>query len=95
VHTVEVDYEYDPIKNLRNKLKHTVDFEEIAFFEWNTAIIMPDLRFDYGEKRFTAVGLIKNRLYVAVYTERLARIRLISLRKANDKERKKYHEKRN
>jgi len=44
---------------------------------------MTDDRFDYGEVRQVAFGLIHDRLFVCVYADREAERRVISLRKAN------------
>lgn len=54
-----------------------------------------DDRFDYGEARFKAMGPITSlggRICVAAYTWRDGVRRVISFRKANDKEVRKYRE---
>ncbi len=54
-----------------------------------------DTRTDYGEPRFIAVGPIAaldNRLFVVVYTWRGANRRIISFRKANDREARRYRD---
>jgi uncharacterized protein len=51
-----------------------------------------DDRFDYEEVRKIAFGLIHNRLFVCVYADREAERRVISLRKANKREVKRYGE---
>ena len=56
-----------------------------------------DARFDYGETRFTAIGPVQtlgDRLCVVVYTWRGANRRVISFRKANDREIRKYRDSR-
>ncbi len=53
---------------------------------------MTDDRFDYGECREVAFGLSNDRLFVCVYTDRDAERRVISLRKANRPEMKRYGE---
>ena len=45
-----------------------------------------DRRRAYGETRMIALGPIQGRAHVLVYTRRGAHIRVISLRKANDRE---------
>ena len=52
-----------------------------------------DKRQDYGETRLISLGLLEDLVVVVVYTERGEKIRLISMRKANQKERKAYEEK--
>jgi uncharacterized DUF497 family protein len=49
-----------------------------------------DDRKRYSEPRFVATGLIEQRLYVMVFCLREVSVRLISLRKANDREVKRY-----
>jgi uncharacterized protein len=51
-----------------------------------------DHRRDYGESRRLTLGNIEGRLYAVSYTLRGEAIRLISARKANDREQRKYHE---
>ncbi|MGC2787336.1 MAG: BrnT family toxin [Roseiarcus sp.] len=48
--------------------------------------------FDYGETRQIAFGFINNRLFVCVYTDRGDERRVISLRKANSREVRRYGE---
>ena len=50
------------------------------------------VRTDYGEDRWTGVGMIQGRVVVVVYTEREAgdTLRVISLRKALRHEREQY-----
>ena len=52
-----------------------------------------DQRQDYGEDRWIGMGAIHGRLMVVVYTERKPDIiRLISIRKANKRERKRHEQ---
>ncbi len=85
-------YEWDREKNAANKAKHGIGFEEAATFEWDTAFVTRDLRADYGEPRFTALGFIEARLCVMIFTKRGDVVRIISLRKANARERRFYEE---
>jgi uncharacterized protein len=81
-----VIYEWDEGKRTRNQTKHGVDFASVVAFGWNEAIIRPDDRRAYGEMRWQALGLIGQRLHVLIYTERDGNTRVISLRKANQRE---------
>jgi uncharacterized protein len=49
-------------------------------------LVEPDTRFDYGEPRYRVLGRIEGRIFVLVYTPRGKRFRVISARKANQKE---------
>ena len=69
-----------------------ISFERAAAFEWDTALIVEDTRRDYGERRFQAVGVIDGRLHVLVFTPRSGKTHVISLRKANQREVKRYEE---
>jgi len=79
-------FEWDEAKRAANLAKHSVDFAEAEEFDWESAVIDRDRRRDYGEDRFRAIGFIGERLHVLIYTERGQSTRVISLRKANDKE---------
>ena len=83
-------YEHDPRKLAENVTKHQVWFELADGFEWDTAQIEADSRRDYSETRFIATGLIVGRVYVLIFCFRETKIRLISLRKANPREVKRY-----
>ncbi len=50
----------------------------------------PDIRFDYGESRFVTVGFLSGRMVVLAWTHRGTTRRIISLRKANDREQRKF-----
>ena len=49
-------------------------------------MVRPDDRLDFGEPRFQVTGRIEGRLFVVVYTPRAHRLRIISARKANQRE---------
>ncbi len=82
--------EFDPNKNQRNIETRGIDFNDAALFNWDTAVITKDTRKDYGEPRFIAYGTIEGRLMVLVFTLRGETLRVISLRKANEREAKRY-----
>jgi len=87
-----MQYEWNENKRLANLVRHKVDFADAVDFEWDTALETIDERFNYGEKRWVALGFIGKKLRVMVYTFRAPKIRIISLRKANKRE-KLYYEK--
>ncbi len=60
---------FDPAKDVANQRKHGISLQAAASFEWDTALEREDDRFDYGEVRFVAIGLIDARLYVMIFTE--------------------------
>ena len=81
-------YEWDETKRQTNIRKHGIDFTQVEEFEWETARIQAYLR--YREQRFTAYGYISNHLYVLVYTEPQNKKRIVSLRRATKRERKRH-----
>lgn len=85
--------EFDLAKDRVNQAKHGLPLALAESFEVDTALIRPDARFEYGEARFVATGLIGERVYVLVYTMRGETMRVISLRKANRREVLKYVDK--
>jgi len=85
-----MEYEWDQSKAAANLLKHGIAFNRAEDFEWATAGIFDDARFDYGEKRQIALGYIGGRLHAVTFTMRNGKTRIIGLRKANEKERKRY-----
>ena len=85
-----MEYEWDDSKAAGNLRHHGIPFELIEDFAWDKAIVIEDERKDYGESRWIAYGPIGERLYCLVFTVRGSRIRVISLRKANSREVKRY-----
>ena len=86
------EFEWDEDKAEANLRKHKISFQEASrVFDDLFALIEQDLSEDFGEDRFLATGVIKGSLVTVVYTERDERIRLISARKANSDEQKRYY----
>ncbi len=85
-----VDITYDAAKDARNIRERGLSFDRAADFDFDTAAITIDQRHDYGEIRLVAVGHIDRRLHVLCYIETATGFRVISLRRANSREIKKY-----
>jgi uncharacterized DUF497 family protein len=83
-------FSFDPGKLARNLGKHGVDFAAMKAFDWDHALVLADVRFDYPEPRLSALSLIGNRLYFVVFTIERRALRIISLRKANNQEIDRY-----
>jgi uncharacterized DUF497 family protein len=83
-------FSYDPAKSEKNMALRGLSFELVSEFEWETSLIAEDIRHDYAEKRYQALGFIGMKLYMLVFTLRAELIHVISLRRANQRERKKY-----
>ena len=86
--------EFDPTKDAINRKKHGLSLEAAKRFDWDTALEREDDRFDYGETRFVAIGLIEGRLHVMVFTEGADEdtVRVISLRLAEKFEARYYYD---
>ncbi len=93
MHIKSVKIEFDPAKDDINRKKHGVSLTTAIDFDWDTALEREDDRFDYGEMRFVALGLIGNRLHVMAFAEGSAEdaVRIISLRKAEKHEMRFYY----
>ncbi len=81
---------FDPAKNATNIACRGLSFELVEQMEWATALIQEDTRKAYGERRFQVLGFIGERLHALVFTPREGRVHVISLRKANSREVKRY-----
>lgn len=83
--------EFDQFKNERNIRKRGIAFSLAQEFDFETTIRFGDNRKDYGEVRINAVGYIGERLHVLCFKPlKDDTFRVISPRKANERERKKY-----
>jgi uncharacterized protein len=85
-----VDIVFDPAKSERNRALRGFGFEIAVDFDWHAALIAEDTRRTYGEHRYIAVGPIDVTLHVLVFTLRGDTLRVISLRRANARERRLY-----
>ena len=87
---------FDPDKDEANRGKHGVSLADAVGFEWGSASVWPDTRRDYGEPRMVALGYIGLRIMAVVFVDRPpeqpTERRIISLRKANNREVQRYAE---
>jgi len=84
---------FAPDKDAANRDKHGVS---LAFGGDVLAdpqrLVVRDTRFDYGEPRYVAYGMTEGRVWVCVYADWGETIRVISVRKANDREQRRYRD---
>jgi uncharacterized protein len=87
-----MQFEWDENKNSKNIRKHGFDFADAWQVFENPLFVKLDDRADYGEDRWTGVGMMSNFVVIViVFTERdRETIRIISLRKATKNERTRY-----
>lgn len=83
---------FDPAKDKVNQAKHGVSLSLARTLDWVEVMAKPDTRRDYGELREIGYGVIENRLYCVVFTQRRDTMHVISLRKANSREVRHYAE---
>ena len=86
-----MDFEWDEAKRLSNILKHGIDFADAIRIFGSEFIESEDLRYDYGEHRFRAVGRLGEHIIQIAYTWRDERRRIISVRMAGRNDRRTYH----
>jgi len=67
-----------------------LSFDRAAEFDFGTATFLADERQDYGETRWIAVGYLDRRLHILCFVETDVGIRVVSFRKANLREVKRY-----
>jgi uncharacterized DUF497 family protein len=90
----EQQFEWDSEKAKENKEKHSLSFElakECFFYNYIKKL---DTRHDYKEDRYQIIGRTKEPKLIlfVVYTLRNRKVRIISARKANKKEREVYYD---
>lgn len=85
-------YEWDEQKNQDNLSKHGLSFHDAEAVFLGPHTTFEDERFDYGEKRFITLGYLEGRLVVIAHTPRGGNERIISMRKANSREKRRYEE---
>ncbi len=86
-----VKFEWDEAKNQDNIRKHGFDFADAEEMFRGILLTRPDTREDYGESRWVGIGTIRGRVAVIAFAERGGgTIRIISLRKASQSERRQF-----
>jgi hypothetical protein len=84
-------FEWDDEKSGSNVRKHGIDFTDVPQIFSGPMLVDLDDREDYGEDRWFGIGWLRDILTVVVWTEpKENSVRIISARKANEYERKRY-----
>lgn len=82
---------YDSAKRNETLKERGLDFKSsVEVFTGLLQFTFKDERFDYGEVRWITIGYLNRRMVVVVWTQRDETMHIISMRKANEKEQKKY-----
>ncbi len=83
-------FTFDSAKNTRNIAERGLPFELVAEPDWETAVAVEDTSKDYGERRLRVLAFLGERLHAGVITMRGDATHVISFRRANDKEVRRY-----
>ena len=87
-----MEFEWDENKNRDNIRRRGIDFYDASrIFRDPYYIEEEDTRQDYGEQRFNVIGQVNGQTLFVTYTSRGEKIRIISARRAEPYERRKYH----
>ena len=92
-YTAFMNFEWDESKSeacFRERGFHFA-YAARAFFD-PERLVRADTRYGYGEERFELLGKIESRLFVVIYTFRYETMRIISARKANQRENQRYED---
>jgi uncharacterized DUF497 family protein len=81
---------YDPAKRDWTLRERGLDFEDATKVFAGWTIDIPDSRRDYGEQRINTVGYLDGRMVIVCWTRRGQDRRIISMRKANEREQARY-----
>ena len=82
--------EFDPQKRAATIEARGLDMARAGEVLAGATLTVPDDRQDYGEHRFITIGFLERVMVVLVWTPRGASHRIISMRKANERERRLY-----
>jgi uncharacterized DUF497 family protein len=84
-----MEFEFDPAKSKINKERHGLDFDDAQVLWFDPDSVGFVAKSD-DEDRYAIIANLNKRLWVAFYTPRENRIRIISVRRARTNERKLY-----
>lgn len=87
-----MEIEYDPVKRQKTLLNRRLDFDRCLEVFSGPTLEMEDTRFDYNETRYITFGLLDVRMVVVVWTPRGNKRRIISMRKANEREKQRFRQ---
>ncbi len=89
-----MEFEWNPDKAAINLRKHNISFQEATtVFDDSSSMTFPDPDHSIGESRYVIIGMSgSGRLLVVSHTDREARTRIISARRASRHERRFYEE---
>jgi uncharacterized DUF497 family protein len=87
-----MDVTFDPAKREATLAARGLDFADAAEVLAGQTFRFQDNRAEYGEVRMIAVGYLRGRMVVLVYTDRSTGRHIISMRKANAREQQRFNQ---
>ena len=84
-----MQFEFDTNKRDKTLVERGLDFARVAEVFAGRNLTRRDDRIDYGEDRFVTAGWFDGHIVLVVWTPRGDAHRIISMRKANERESKK------
>lgn len=78
---------FDPTKRQKTLIERGIDFADAGTLFEDPSYTVADDRFDYPEPRFLTFGMLDGRLMIAAWTPTESGVRVISMRKCNERER--------
>jgi len=88
-----MEFEWDPTKHERNLRTRGIGFDEASLIFEGEVIEWPDTRTDYGKIRMNAIGEVNGKVLRVAYTMRGDVVRIITVWKANRKDRHRWQRK--
>lgn len=85
-----MEIEFDPQKRIRTLAERGLDMARANEIFAGVHATVEDTRKDYGETRHMTVGFLDGRMVFIAWTQRNSATRIISMRKANDREQAHY-----
>lgn len=85
-----MEIEFDPEKRDKTMAERGIEFARAAEVFAGRHPTAEDLREDYVEPRYITVGKLDDRMVVMVWTPRGEARRIISIRKANEREQERF-----
>lgn len=81
---------FDPTKRDRTLQERGLDFSDATHVFAGVTLEFEDDRRDYGEQRIVSVGTLRGRMVVITWTPRGDERHVISMRKANEREQRRF-----
>ncbi|WP_277185029.1 BrnT family toxin [Caballeronia sp. BR00000012568055] len=87
---MHIEITFDPVKDAMNRIQHGFPLDLAREIKWNELMYWVDERRDYGEVREVGYVPFLDTIFCVVFTRRHTALRIISLRRANDREKNRY-----